>query len=417
MMTNTFTPHVGGVARSIESFTKHYQQQGHRVLVIAPEFSEMPENEPHVLRIPAMQKFNGSDFSVMIPLSRFLGDEIDAFEPDIVHSHHPFLVGSVAIRVAQTHKIPLVFTHHTMYEQYTHYVPGDSQVMKSFVMKLATAYANMCDAVIAPSQSIAEVLAQRGVTASICVVPTGVNVKAFSVGSGNGFRAAMGIPENVFLVGHIGRLAAEKNLKYLSQALIQAMQKNKQIHFLLVGSGDLQSKMMDWFLHADVMAQVHSLGFLEQPLLASAYRALDLFVFASKSETQGMVITEAMAASVPVFALDAPGVREVVIDNVNGRLLDTNINYHVFAKELLLFKAQLEQNNLQYKQAAIKTANQFSIENSTKAALKIYTDLLGKDYVHRSAEQQRWADLLPLIRSEFKIIRNYLQSAADAMSE
>ena len=101
MMTNTFTPHVGGVARSVEAFTASYRKLGHEVLVVAPEFDNMPSEETGVVRVPAIQNFNGSDFSVVLPAPGFLHDAVEAFQPDIVHSHHPFLIGSTALRLAR----------------------------------------------------------------------------------------------------------------------------------------------------------------------------------------------------------------------------------------------------------------------------------------------------------------------------
>ncbi|MBS1220006.1 MAG: glycosyltransferase, partial [Proteobacteria bacterium] len=158
MLTNTFTPHVGGVARSVESFAEEYRKRGHRVLVVAPEFSDMPLEEVDVVRVPAIQNFNASDFSVALPVPSRLAETLDDFRPDIVHSQHPFLLGMTAVRIARYRQLPLVFTHHTLYEQYTHYVPGDSPALKRFVIELATRYANLCDQVFAPSESIRDLL-------------------------------------------------------------------------------------------------------------------------------------------------------------------------------------------------------------------------------------------------------------------
>ncbi|HWR75953.1 MAG TPA: glycosyltransferase, partial [Thiobacillus sp.] len=174
IFTNTFTPHVGGVARSVEAFTEEYRTRGHRVLVVAPEFPDMPQDEVDVVRIPAIQNFNASDFSVVLPIHPALSETIDAFRPDIVHSQHPFLLGMTAVRIARHRGLPLVFTHHTLYEQYTHYVPGDSPALKRFAIELATRYANLADQVFAPSESIRDLLQQRGVVTPIAVVPTGV---------------------------------------------------------------------------------------------------------------------------------------------------------------------------------------------------------------------------------------------------
>ena len=158
LLTNTFTPHVGGVARSVDAFAKAYRELGHHVLVVAPEFDDAPEYETDVFRIPAIQHFNGSDFSVVLTVPSELSDYMEEFKPDIIHSQHPFLLGWTAVRMARMLDLPLVFTHHTLYEQYTHYVPGYSPGMKRFIIELSTRYANLTDQVFAPSESIHDLL-------------------------------------------------------------------------------------------------------------------------------------------------------------------------------------------------------------------------------------------------------------------
>src|SRR6185369_13365031 len=125
MMTNTYLPHVGGVARSVSTFAEEYRRQGHEVLVVAPNFpGRMPKRgEAIVERVAAVQNFNGSDFSVRLPLAAGLSVRLDTFAADIIHAHHPFLLGDTALRMAMNKNVPIVFTHHTRYEDYTHYVP------------------------------------------------------------------------------------------------------------------------------------------------------------------------------------------------------------------------------------------------------------------------------------------------------
>ena len=126
MMTNTYLPHVGGVARSVDSCATWLRSRAHRVLIGAPRFEGAPRREPGVVRIPAIQHFNGSDFSVPLPITRALHRAVERFRPDLVHSHHPFLLGDTALRIAAEFDLPIVFTHHTLYERFTHYVPLDS---------------------------------------------------------------------------------------------------------------------------------------------------------------------------------------------------------------------------------------------------------------------------------------------------
>src|SRR6476620_7980966 len=121
MLTNTYPPVVSGVAKSIVAFEQEYRQRGHEVLVIAPQADEVVGDETHVVRVPAIQHFNGSQFPLPVPSPGLVAAEVDAFQPDIVHAHHPFFMGSTAVRLARSREIPLVFTHHTMWDHYTHY--------------------------------------------------------------------------------------------------------------------------------------------------------------------------------------------------------------------------------------------------------------------------------------------------------
>jgi len=416
MMTNTFSPHVGGVARSIQSFADGFRKKGHRVLVVAPEYEQMPEIEKNVIRIPAIKNFNRSDFSVMIPIPGFLTSAIENFKPDIVHTHHPFLIGNTALRVAHIHKIPLVFTHHTMYEQYTHYSPIDSISLKRFVIDLSTRYANLCDYVFAPSESIASILINRKVETPIDVIPTGVHIEQFNKGSGAGFRMAMNIPEDAFVVGHVGRLALEKNLQFLSEAIAAFLKTEGRAHFLVVGGGPYRKTMQDLFFRKGIphlAKRLHFTGSIDFPLLASAYKAMDVFAFASKSETQGMVLTEAMAAGIPVVALDAPGVRDIVVDQCNGMLLQSE-NAEIFASILAGVSRCSKDKMQEYRQDAEKTARMFSMEHSMEKTLNRYQILLGNELSYRHDEFNTWIAELRLVKTDWDVLKGMFSAAGTA---
>ena len=414
MMTNTFTPHRGGVARSVEAFTAEFRARGHRVLVVAPEFEDMPADEIDVVRIPAIQNFNGSDFSVVLPISALLHTALDEFDPDVVHSHHPFLLGTMAIRVAATHARPLVFTHHTMYEHYTHYVPGDSPILKRFVIDLATNYANLCAQVIAPSESTEAVLRERGVTTPIDVVSTGVSTERLGGGDGATCRETNRIPRDAFVVGHVGRLAAEKNLVFLAEAVAHFLDRCPRAHFLVVGSGDAEPDINRVLDGAGLGQRLHCLGSLGYPALADAYNAMDVFAFASTSETQGMVLTEAMAAGVPVVALDAPGAREVVDDGVSGRLL-TDADATNFAAALAAIECATPAERRRLTIAARATADSFSIGRSAEKVLTIYRRLLGTRPAQEVEPYDTWNAALRRIEAEWNVLAGLADAAGTAI--
>ncbi|MCB0360899.1 MAG: glycosyltransferase, partial [Bdellovibrionales bacterium] len=321
MVSNTYLPHIGGVALSVSRFSEAYRQRGHRVLVLAPTFEGMEEEESDVVRIPAIQNFNGSDFSVRLPIPTSIYSRLSDFQPDIVHSHHPFLLGDSALRIASGHNVPLVFTHHTMYEQYTHYAPGDSPEMKEFVIELGTGYANLANHVIAPSADVGIELQRRGVTTPISVIPTGVVLDDFSSGDGIAFRRRFNISEDAFVVGHVGRLAPEKNLRFLSDAVASFLSSHPNAVFVVIGEGPSRESITEKFAKRGCSDRLFLPGRLTGRSLADGYAAMNVFAFASFTETQGMVLAEAMAAGVPVVAVDAPGVNDVVCDGKNGVLL------------------------------------------------------------------------------------------------
>lgn len=392
MVTNTFAPNVSGVARSVTLFTHAYRDRGHRVLVVAPEFRGAPAHEPGVVRVGALRNFAGSDYSVVIGPPFSLAHAVDAFAPDIVHSHGPFLLGTTAARLARSRSLPLVFTHHTLYEQYTHYLPGDSSLMKRIALRRGTRYANASNAVFAPSRSIRELLRARGVTVPIYEVPTGVPLAEFAAGDGAGFRACFGIPAGAVVVGTVGRLAEEKNLGFLSRALARFLAVTPHAYALIVGDGPSREPMAAAFAAAGLRRRVIFTGALRMPALCNAYHAMDAFAFASLTETQGLVLAEAMAAGVAVVAIDAPGAREIVRDGVNGRLL-AGADEAGF-RAALDWVVRRDRASAEALSAVARAgASDFSLDVVTERALAAYREIIGDAAAQRARGRTRLVGL------------------------
>jgi glycosyltransferase involved in cell wall biosynthesis len=413
MMTNTYLPHVGGVARSVASFTEAFRRRGHRVLVVAPTFDPPPEQEEDVLRVPAITNFNNSGFSLRLPVPVVLSSEFERFQPDLVHAHHPFLLGDTALRVAALRNLPLVFTHHTLYEQYTHYWPADSEALKQFAARLATEYANRCDHVIAPSESVAALLRERGVTTPIAVVPTGVDPEQFRRGDGRAARERYGIPQAAFVVGHVGRLAPEKNLGFLARAVAAFLADEPGAHFLVVGSGPSEDEIRAVFAERALADRLHLAGSLQSEELADAYHAMNVFAFASQSETQGMVLAEAMTAGVPVVAVDGPGVREVVQDGHNGRLLP-ELDERAFAAALGAVARRRDRDCAALVSATRKTAAAFALDRCAERVLEVYEELVARRD-RRATDEGLWEQALRLIETEVDLWSTRVGAAVEAL--
>lgn len=405
MMTNTYTPIVGGLERSVQGFTKELRDRGHRVIVVAPRFKGSPAREEDVIRVPAIQNFNGSDFSVRLPIPGRLSKALGDFKPDVVHSHHPYLIGDAALRVAYAKKVPLVFTHHTLYEHNTHYVPGDSEALKRFVVKLSTGYANLSDCVLAPSASVAALLASRGVETPIEVLPTGIYPEQWSSEKGPAFRRETGIPANAFVIGTVGRLAPEKNLDFLMSAVARFMMSESRARFLVVGDGPLKRDIELFFEQRGLRSRLHLTGVLKGRRLVDAYHAMDAFVFASQSETQGVVLTEAMAAGVPVIAVDAFGVRDIVRDRKNGRLLPRQSDPSFVSALGWLFEMPAMRRREISRQAR-DTARSMAMPACAERLIAIYSGLRERKGRPHAAKGSMWATTRSLIRAEWDLMKN-----------
>jgi len=375
MLTNTYPPVVSGVARSIVAFDEEFRRRGHEVMVIAPQGDDASGDDPHVVRVPAIQHFNGSDFPLPVPSPGLVAATVDDFQPDVVHAHHPFFLGNSALRLARSREVPLVFTHHTMYDQYTHYTAVESQATARFVGALTAGYAGLCDAVIAPSQSVAAMLRERGVETRIEIIPTGVDVRKFAHGNGTTFRRNHGIPTESLVIGYVGRLAPEKNLKFLAESVARFMAVEPLAHFLVVGSGPSAEDVRNVMTAAGCSDRLHLAGLCEGQDLVDAFHAMDVFAFASQTETQGMVLTEAMAAGKPVVALDGPGIHDVVRDRANGRLVSVE-HRQLFAQALAWIALRTTRERKMLASAARRTAQRFSLSRQASRALELYESLL-----------------------------------------
>ncbi len=416
MFTNAYLPHVGGVANSVSQFTEGYRRRGHRVLVVAPDYGERPENERDVVRLTALRNFRGTSFAAALPISLELDAAVDRFEAEVIHSHHPFLIGDTALRLSAARQIPIVFTHHTMYEHYTHYIPLDMAALKPFVVRLATGYANMCDHVIAPSESVRDILRERGVQTPIDVVPTGVDVERFRHGNGAAARRRHGVPDDAFVVGHVGRLAPEKNLPFLARASAAFAKQEAKGHALFVGDGSAVDEIHDIFATRGLQDRLHMTGILKGRDLVDAYHAMDVFAFASTSETQGMVLVEALAAGCPVAALDAPGAREVIDDGANGRLLPEQ-DVAEFARALGWVASMEELERRELRERARLSARPFAMDRCVDRALELYRLLRHSPERRDDLASGVWDALLDSLRCEWELWRGRLNAVSEAARE
>src|SRR6202022_2821085 len=218
LFTNNSPPFRGGVTTAVETLRRGLEALGHQAWVFAPAAQTPHPDPPFVFRYPSIPAPTYPGFLLPLPVSRRLRSVARALDLDLVHVHHPFLLGVTGRRLARGPRRPLVFTYHTRYEKYAHYVPLPQRLVRSLAVRLACRFADRADLVVAPSDHVADTLRSRGVRAPVTVIPTGVDLALFSPGSRARARARLGLPSEGLVCLYTGRLDREKSLERVLDA-------------------------------------------------------------------------------------------------------------------------------------------------------------------------------------------------------
>jgi glycosyltransferase involved in cell wall biosynthesis len=293
-------------------------------------------------------------------------------------------------------------------------VSSNADALRRFVIDLSTGYANLCDHVIAPSQSVATLLRERGVVSPITVVPTGVDLTRFARRSPKRFRQAQGIPLDALVVGHCGRLAPEKNLMFLTRSIAAFLRARPEAWFLVAGVGPIEEEMRVYLQSQGVLDRCRFAGILQGSDLIDCYASMDVFAFASQSETQGLVLVEAMAAGVPVIAVDASGVREVVQDGVNGRMLPIE-DETMFATALDWYAGLSADSRKTFSRAARRSARRVSKEESANKLSAVYSGAVRRKAGWEPQEDDLWHSAMRRIQAEWRLFGAMAHAAGTAL--
>lgn len=407
MFANGYTPLVGGVTRSIQWFSKELQHQGHKVKIVVPDSGPVIAPESNVIRLPAVHNVLGS-YSLPLPIPMIYNKELIAFNPDIIHVHQPFLLGMTGLHFARFHKIPLVYTHHTQYDTYVNQIATSPDMSKA-VQRLSYTYASLCQGIIAPSQGIAKLFRTHCPAVPTTIIPTGVDAKRFQHGDRNSFRDSIGIPKDAFVVGHVGRLSQEKNVSFLSQTVSNFLRLHPAAHFVVVGDGSEKEAMQAITREQNVEDRAHFVGMRENQKLVDAYHAMDVFVTASKTETQGIVILEALASGIPVVALRATGIEDFVGPE-NGLLVEE----HTSEKMIEALRAILEMPSDAYGalvRGAIITAHAYTIDKTTQRLIEFYKKTQQEFQPEHLQSQQAWQEAVTILEAELAFAKTIIQTS------
>lgn len=362
MMTNNYKPFVAGVPISVERLTEGLRRRGHQVVVFAPSYDDQ-EEEADVVRYRSLLRGVACGFSVPNSLDPQIERSFREGNFDVIHVHHPMLIGRTARYLSRKYQIPLVFTYHTRYEQYLHYIgmSGLAGLLPYYIRSCT----KQCDLVIAPTQKIKEHLEEIQIAPPIRVLPTGLTKDAYFPDEARSREIREGLLKGRrYLFLTVARLAKEKNLDFLLNSLQIFKEKNgADFRFAMVGEGPWRKRLKQKAEALGLKDDICFVGKVQNEEIKNYCHASDLFLFASESETQGIVLLEAMAAGTPVLALQATGTEDIVQNGVNGYM--TQMSERTFAEKLMDI---LEKKEIDYlSQGALATAGSYE---SSRIALK-----------------------------------------------
>jgi len=376
IFTDSFRPYTSGVVRSIELFSREFNKRGHQVYIFGPDYPLLhPPREEGVFRFISVPAPTMPDFALPIPISAQLGKTIRKIDLDIIHSHSPFLLGSLGARAARRYKLPLIFTFHTLYDQYVHYFPFARQASKQVVQRISRNFCNRANRVVAPSQMIVSYLQRIGVKTPIVNIPTGVDLEEFTNLDPGWLEENYGVKPEEKVLLFVGRLGQEKNVTFLLKAFHQVQTDYPNCRLVMVGKGPQEKTLRKMSRDFGIEDKVTFTGVLSRQKIVHCYASADLFVFPSVTETQGLVIGEAKATGLPVVAVRAFGPAEMVYHGEDGFLTDPSLSSFTTAILDLLENKDLYD---QMSSNAYKNVTLISASYCAEQMLDLYQELIDK---------------------------------------
>lgn len=370
IFTECFEPVINGVVHSIDSTKKGLEGLDHKVYVFTPDYKNKNLKDPTVVPCPSFP-IGGTSYHFIYKLS----DKIKkiAQELDIYHTHHPFLMGRRAQNLAKEFSKPVIFTHHTQYDQYLAYVPLFKRLAGAALKNYLKKFCNNCTMVIAPSEEIAEVIKKYGTKSPIEVVHNGIEIERFEKKNSPEPKILSVLPQNKKIVLYTGRVAYEKNIDFLVRSFAETVRMMPNAFLVLVGSGAAEDDIKKLASDLKIEKNVIMTGAVKYDEIPTFYEHADIFAAASETDVHPLIALEAIAAGLPVIAVRAIGFSDIVKDGETGFL--TSKSEKEFSLKIIKL---LDNDPLRERMSrlAIKDSKNYSICAAAKNMVSAYEKAL-----------------------------------------
>jgi 1,2-diacylglycerol 3-alpha-glucosyltransferase len=317
-ISDVYFPRVNGVSTSIETFRRNLHLLGHTVHLIAPDYGRPATDETGILRVPARRvPFDPEDRFMSYSWVMKQLDNLRGERYDLIHVQTPFVAHYLGVKLSYLLDIPCIETYHTFFEEYLyHYIPLAPKWLTRYLAKRFSRHqGNSLDGMVIPSRPMQRVLQDYGIETTMEVIATGIEPESFVPGDRIAFRDRFGIPQNQPMLLFVGRVAHEKNIDFLIKVVDQVRKQVEDVLFVIAGEGPARTSLEQDVRKRAIGENVRFIGYLDRHTeLNNCYSAADIFIFSSRTETQGLVLLEAMAQGVPVVSTAELGTRDVLQD-------------------------------------------------------------------------------------------------------
>jgi glycosyltransferase involved in cell wall biosynthesis len=346
-ISDVFFPRVNGVSTSINTFATELRALGHHVTLIAPSYTDEDKQEEWIVRVPSHKiYFDPEDRLMNFGKLKALLPWIRDKHFDVIHIHTPFTAHYVGIHFGKKLDIPVVETYHTFFEDYLHhYLPFIPQfISRKLARTISRRQCNAVDGIVSPSKPMLDVLKQYGIKTPAEVVATGLDDSSFANVDGEHFRMSHDIPLTQPMLLFVGRVAHEKNIGFLLEMHVELIKNYPDALLVITGEGPAEESIKQSIEKLGISNKVRMIGYLDRGHeLIACYKAADIFVFASKSETQGLVLLEAMAQGTAVVAIAELGTKSILIEGEGVLIAKDDINDFADKVSVLLSDAPKRQ--------------------------------------------------------------------------
>ena len=376
LISDVYFPRVNGVSTSIQTFRADLRALGCESWLVAPAYPEPWNDDEKVLRQPSRYLLFDPEDRMMVGSAALSACRSLRGQFDLVHIQTPFVAHRVGVTIGKTMGLKILETYHTFFEEYFHhYLPWLPRwPLQALARAISCRQCNAVDAVIAPSKQMAGVLRDYGIRTPIEVIPTGLNLSEFTAGDGVRFRSVWGIDPARPLMLLVGRVAHEKNIGFIIRILAEVRKSVCDVLLVIAGEGPALASAQREVRRAGLSEHVLFVGYLDRrgPLL-DCYRAANVFVFASRTETQGLVLLEALALGVPVVSTAVLGTKEVLEDARGAIVVDEDVE--PFAEAVVHVLREPGRQQTLAKDAREYVATRWSSAEMARRLLSLYADL------------------------------------------